>query len=87
MYKVKGTALIKGDEGKFEQDFETLEEAEKFVRKMAIDYGVKADILEIRQCGKYIFAYINKRKEIMQILDQYGVQYEVDKDLNIKIEF
>lgn len=87
MYKVKGTALIKGDEGKFEQDFETLEEAEKFVRKMAIDYGVKAEIIEIRECCKYSYEYNRKRKEVMQILDQYGIHYKLDKFLNIKIEF
>ena len=87
MYKVKGTALIKGDEGKFEQEFESLGEAEKFVRKMAIDYGVKAEILELKECGKYVYAYNSKRNKVIKLLDEYGVQYEVDKYLNIKIEF
>lgn len=85
MYKVKGTALMKSSE--FEQEFETLEEAEEFIRNMAINFGVKAKILEVTECCKYVYPYNTKRKQVLQLLDEYGVQYKLGKDLNIKIEF
>lgn len=85
MYKVKGTALMKSSE--FEQDFETLEEAEEFIRKMAINFGVEATLFETKACGKYVYPYKIKCKQVTQLLDEYGVDYELDKNLNIKIEF
>lgn len=85
MYKVKGTTL--DNLGEIRGDFETLEDAENFIRKMAIEYGVEAQVIEVQECCKYSYPYNRQRKEVMQILDQHGVKYTVDKFLNIKIEF
>lgn len=85
MYRVKGKTQT--NLGEFEKEFETIEEAEEWVRKMAITYGIEAKLIEISECCKYKYSYNSERYRVMQLLDQYGVQYKVDKFLNIKIEF
>lgn len=85
MYKVKGKTQTYVDE--FEQEFETLEEAEKFIRKMAINYGVEAQIIEVSECCKYVYPFNRDRYRVLQLLDEHGIQYKLDKSLNITIEF
>lgn len=85
MYKVEGKTLSFTDV--FEQEFETLEEAEKFIRKMAINYGVEAQIIEVSECCKYVYPFNRERYRVLQLLDEHGIQYKLDKSLNITIEF
>ena len=85
MYKVEGKTLSFTDV--FEQEFETLEEAEEFIRKMAINYGVEAQIIEVSECCKYVYPFNRERYRVLQLLDEHGIQYKLDKSLNITIEF
>lgn len=85
MYRVEGTTQVPFS--RFNRKCETLEEAEELVKDLALTNGIKAKIFELTECCNYDYPYSNERNRVLQILDRNGVQYKVDRFLNIIIEF
>lgn len=54
---------------------------------MGARQGVNAQIVKIDDSHEYRYSYNSNREKVIKLLDTYGISYELDDGLNIKITF
>lgn len=85
LYKVKGRTIL--NDTKIDKDFTNEKDAIAYIKKMGARQGVNAQIVKIDNSHEYRYSYNSNREKVIKLLDTYGISYELDDGLNIKIIF
>lgn len=84
-YKVKGRTIL--NDTKIDKDFTNEKGAVAYIKKLGAQQGVNAQIIKIDDSYEYRYSYNSNREKVIKLLDTYGILYELDDSLNIKITF
>lgn len=84
-YKVKGRTIL--NDTKIDKDFTNEKDTIAYIKKMGARQGVNAQIVKIDDSHEYRYSYNPNREKVIKLLDTYGISYELDDGLNIKITF
>ena len=84
-YKVQGRTIL--TDTKIDKEFTNEKAAVAYIKKLGAQQGVNAQIIKIDDSHEYRYSYNSNREKVIKLLDTYGISYELDDGLNIKIIF